>query len=160
MAKKKATRKKKPVRKRARKSPPVKKHENRTPDGKWKAGKSGNPDGVWKPGQSGNPKGRPKGKLLTDILREHLFDPLTDKDGNQVELMEGVPATRADLIVRKAVERAMDGSYHHMKEILERIDGKVPSKLDAAIRSKDGLANLLQAAKDDALPTDEDENKW
>lgn len=128
----------------------------RRKNGKWVKGYT--PEGAkpWKPGQSGNPKGRPKGKLLTDIIRDHLFDPVTDKDGNPVELAEGVPMTRADLVVRKCVERAMEGSFHHLKELLERIDGKVPSKLEADVRNKESVANLMIQAAMGTLPKDEE----
>ena len=113
----------------------------RTPDGKWKPGVTQPGSKAWKPGESGNPAGRPKGRMLGDILREHLFEPVKDKEGNPLELAPGVAFTRADAIVFKLVERASEGSFHHMKEIMERVDGKVPSKLDAMITDKTDLAD-------------------
>lgn len=60
-------------------------------------------------GISGNPKGRPKkGNTLTDLLKEKL-----DKEA----------------FIEKLIELAhKDGNMTAIKEILERIDGKVAEK--------------------------------
>lgn len=72
----------------------------------------------WKPGQSGNPSGRPKGAVsLTAKLRQAL----------EVEIKPGL--TTADLLVKVAIKAASKGDYKFWKEILDRIDGKVPDKI-------------------------------
>lgn len=67
----------------------------------------------WKKGQSGNPGGRPKRKPLTDLMLEALSE--TDAKGQT--LMRSI-------IERWALE-VMGGSASHLKELLERVEGKV-----------------------------------
>lgn len=62
----------------------------------------------FQPGQSGNPNGRPKkGKTLTDILEKKL-----DKEKFVLEL----------------IDLAETGNMAAIKEILERIEGKVADR--------------------------------
>jgi len=70
----------------------------------------GKNDTTWKPGQSGNPAGRPKkGETLTDILNERL-----DKEA----------------FVNKVIELAQSGDRKAIELIWERVEGKVPDKID------------------------------
>ena len=76
----------------------------------------------WKPGQSGNPKGRPKkAECLTSLLREEMdrIDP-TDKQKR----------THKELIVLATMSLAKAGNSTALKEIWERLDGKVRDKLE------------------------------
>lgn len=90
------------------------------------AGKNGNvppAEHRWKPGQSGNPKGRPKGRLtgrLSRLLRQYELDGASIPQGQRV----------ADALVIEWIKKALDGSYYHLKEILERIEGKVADRLE------------------------------
>jgi hypothetical protein len=74
----------------------------------------------WKPGQSGNPRGRPKGRSLTDRLRDAMT-LTTDFDGNP--LPNG--RTRADLVVDGLMASAAAGNAAALTLVLERLDGKL-----------------------------------
>lgn len=71
----------------------------------------------WKKGTSGNPRGRPKKQdCLTDLLRQ--------------EIQKICPADREkrtwkQLIVRATLQLAMKGHPTALKEVWERVDGKV-----------------------------------
>ncbi len=71
----------------------------------------------WKKGTSGNPRGRPKKQdCLTHLLRE--------------EIQKICPADREkrtwkQLIVRATLQLAMKGNATALKEVWERLDGKV-----------------------------------
>jgi hypothetical protein len=73
-------------------------------------------------GRSGNPKGRPPNKsCLTALLREELDKASPDdKDGK----------TWAELIVLATMRLAMAGNSTALKEVWERMDGKVSGELD------------------------------
>lgn len=92
----------------------------------------------FQPGQSGNPGGKPKQKEMRDALRLALRDDV-----------DAPPRNKMDAIVRAHVEKALEGDMAAIKEIYDRIDGKVAQAIvgddeEAAIRI-DGLALLLQA---------------
>ena len=64
----------------------------------------------WKPGQTGNPGGRPRGALsLVDTLKQYLNDH---------------PQERVN-IIESLIKQAKLGNNQSIKEILDRIDGKV-----------------------------------
>ena len=71
----------------------------------------------WKKGMSGNPRGRPrKEDCLTSLLRE--------------EIRKTCPADREkrtwkELVVRATLQLAMKGNATALKEVWERLDGKV-----------------------------------
>jgi hypothetical protein len=69
----------------------------------------------WKPGQSGNPGGRPKSKPLTDKLLEALSDPKV-----------------CEALVLAWVKGAQKGSIMHLREILDRVEGRVPQPLSVS----------------------------
>jgi hypothetical protein len=74
-------------------------------------GQSGNPAGKWLPGQSGNPGGRPKTKPFKDALRA-----IIDKVG-----LEGA--------AEPLVAKANIGDVAAIKELGDRMDGKVPQAI-------------------------------
>jgi hypothetical protein len=79
----------------------------------------------WKPGQSGNPKGRPpKLVSITSYLKKDLAT-IDEKTGK----------TYAEIVAQKLIDLALGGDLEAIKEILNRIDGKVLDKheIDANI---------------------------
>ena len=73
----------------------------------------------FKKGVSGNPKGKPKGAFsLTTKVKEFLLEKA--KDGE----------TYGEKLKKAAVLRAMTKSDPLMKEIWDRLDGKVPQQND------------------------------
>jgi hypothetical protein len=89
----------------------------------------------WLPGKSGNPGGQPKGKRLTTLLRDAL-----DREHNGKAIAEII----AEVIVREALK----GDYRFVKEIMERIDGKVPDRLTGD--DGEGLTVIFKRAIEDA----------
>ena len=76
-----------------------------------------NPETMFRPGQSGNPKGRPKAILAT-ALRERL--DLVGDDGRSV----------ADRLAQTLINLALSGDLGAIREILNRVDGKVCKAAD------------------------------
>jgi hypothetical protein len=77
----------------------------------------------FQPGQSGNPGGRPKGRSLTDRLRAAV---------EQAELSgRTLPRPIADLLIDAMLTRALKGDSAMIREVLDRIDGKVPLAVTA-----------------------------
>jgi hypothetical protein len=92
----------------------------------------------WKKGQSGNPKGRPKGKTIASLLRQII----EDNDGKI-----------ADALAKKAIQSALEGDFRFWNEIIERLDGKVPNRLEGSDGSV--LTFMIQEAEkpnDNAKP--------
>lgn len=104
------------------------------------------------PGVSGNPSGRPKGSIsLVSLLRRKLAE--AGDDGKQ----------NAEAIIDTLILQARCGEFRHIKEILERIDGKVseqpPESADASGLSPEvaaamRAAGLAAAGHDPALDED------
>jgi len=80
--------------------------------------------GKWKPGQSGNPEGRPpKKECLTSLLREEIEKKCqSDKKGR----------TWKELIVLTTLELAIKGNSVALREIWDRIDGKLATPVGIA----------------------------
>src|SRR5206468_9547493 len=70
----------------------------------------------WKPGQSGNPSGKGQRESLTAMLRRVL-----EREHN------GKPI--GELLVERLVKEALTGKLPHIKEVLDRVEGKVKEKL-------------------------------
>jgi hypothetical protein len=109
-----------------------------------KKGGPGNPDKIkphqWRKGQpSPNPKGRAKGESLTTKIRNVLTEPDADH------------GTKADKLIATAVTLAQTGDFRFFKEIIDRLDGKVPDRIADA----DGEAlKVIVEYRDQCLKSD------
>ena len=70
----------------------------------------------FKPGQSGNPNGRPKSKPFADALRAALK-------------AAGDDSKTLETVAQALVTKANTGDVAAIKEIADRLDGKVPQGL-------------------------------
>ena len=71
----------------------------------------------WRPGQSGNPKGRPKKNIcLTSLLKEEIY---------KINPQDKRKRTWAELIVLATMKLAIKGNSTALREIWERIGGKI-----------------------------------
>jgi hypothetical protein len=71
----------------------------------------------WKKGTSGNPRGRPKKQdCLTQLLRDEI---------KKICPADREKRTWKELIVRATLQLAMKGNATALKEVWERLDGKV-----------------------------------
>ena len=70
----------------------------------------------WKPGQSGNPGGRPKKKPITEMYERLMSDP------------DFVAAT--EIAVRKAVSKGQMAMVLQIREMTDRIEGKVTQPME------------------------------
>ena len=77
-----------------------------------------NPDTQFKPGSSGNPKGRPRRRAITDLLLERLDE------------------ATAGGIVDSWLASIKAGDVAALRELLNRIEGKVPDRLQVAEDSR------------------------
>lgn len=73
----------------------------------------------WEPGQSGNPDGNPKGKPWAGMIRRAVYEAGKDRE----KLYE---------LAQALILKAMEGDVSALKEIGDRIDGKVPQGLEHA----------------------------
>lgn len=74
----------------------------------------------WKKGVSGNPRGRPKKEdCLTSLLREEI---------QKICSADRESRTWKQLVVRATLQLAMKGNATALKEVWERLDGKVLHK--------------------------------
>lgn len=96
----------------------------------------GNPpkDYRWKPGQSGNPGGRPKGRSITARLRALLEQ---EHGGKQL----------ADLVAERFLKDVLQGKLGHLKEMLDRLEGPVPSKTEVSGEGGSSLVFHIVEAK-------------
>lgn len=96
----------------------------------------------FKPGNRANPGGRPKGRSLTSRLREAL----------EAELPNG--KQRADALINELILLALGrgtGDRQAIKDIFDRVDGKVPDIVIAATEEDDhGPTDEAEAALDAA----------
>jgi hypothetical protein len=78
----------------------------------------------WKVGESGNPNGAPpKEHTFKNILMRLLEQDYIDKDGN-------ILGNTKELLCKAWIEHAFKGrSIAHLRELLDRIEGKVPQPI-------------------------------
>lgn len=88
----------------------------------------------WEKGVSANPGGRPKGASIMARIEALL---LAD-DGKL-----------ADILAKSIVHGAMKGDVNFCKELLNRLEGRVPIK--AELTGKDGDPIEIRSARDDLL---------
>lgn len=67
---------------------------------------------AYKPGESGNPGGRPKAKPFADALRMEIA--AAGADGKALRI-----------VAAKLLEKAAEGDMQAIKELADRVDGKV-----------------------------------
>lgn len=83
--------------------------------------------GGFQPGRSGNPAGRPPaGEAFAEVLRAELGRSLRGK-------------TNRDAIAARVVAMARAGDLDAVRWIVDRVDGKVPERLDAGVAHSFGL---------------------
>lgn len=113
----------------------------------------------WKPGQSGNPGGRPKKNPITDYLRQQLEDKIPQsmmdamKEGPRAVFTEiyGPEPTFGQMIAFKLVQTSAKGDMFAMRELLDRVEGKVVQKSEVDLTIDDSLAQRLKEARMNAL---------
>lgn len=87
----------------------------------------------WKPGESGNPKGLPKGtKWLKTRLRE-----LLEHGG------------LGDKVLEALIKKAQKGDVLAIREILDRIDGKVSQEVEQKTEHTGGITIKIVDTTDD-----------
>jgi hypothetical protein len=90
----------------------------------------------FKPGESGNPSGRPKKQPLTDYLKAQLEQEIPQsmldamKEGLRQVFLEvyGPNPTFGQMIAFKLVAMSAKGDVMAMRELLDRVEGKVAQK--------------------------------
>lgn len=83
----------------------------------------------FKPGQSGNPAGKPKGcRSISTILREYMEKELDAVDPfEKKKTRKKVSELVAMMMIKKAIS---DQDLNAAKEILDRLEGKAPQKIN------------------------------
>ncbi len=87
----------------------------------------------FQPGQSGNPGGRPKKQPVTDHLRSQLEQRIPESMEAKLPPffveMYGAEATFGQLLAFKMVTKAANGDMRAIREVLDRVEGKVANKI-------------------------------
>ena len=88
----------------------------------------------FKPGESGNPSGRPKKKPITEMYERILSRP------ENIEALE--------LAVNKALSRGQMAMVLQLREMTDRIEGKVtqPIQADITVNLSDAIAQARKRA--------------
>jgi hypothetical protein len=81
----------------------------------------------FRPGESGSelpfPHGK-KGKLMITRIKELLNERQRNEDGSFTY--------RYDVVAEAFVKACESGSFYHLRELIDRIDGRVPSRIGNA----------------------------
>jgi hypothetical protein len=97
---------------------------NRGLDGKFRKGNTlGN---RWQKGVSGNPKGRPRDRILPH-LKEIAEQAYPDQSGH----------TYAEMAARALFEAGISGDIHALRELLDRLDGRMRVGMDVTTETVD-----------------------
>jgi Family of unknown function (DUF5681) len=91
----------------------------------------------WKAGQSGNPGGRPKTTPISDMYREIFSDP-TNLELLRARVMKVLFSQKAKLSMSE---------LFLLKDICDRLEGKVATKVDLVASINEGLAERLEKAR-------------
>lgn len=108
----------------------------------------------YKPGQSGNPSGRPKRAPVTDYLRDQLemevpkeiLESLRPQELGILKLVMGESPTFGQFVAFKSIQATLKGDIFALKEVLDRVEGKVTQKVDHGGRIT--LETLLTSGAD------------
>jgi hypothetical protein len=96
----------------------------------------GNPDKTlphrWQPGQSGNPGGRPKRRLIDELLEELLLT-----EDSKV----------AEAIARALLAKAKRGDLRAVQLVVERVQGRPKQAMELSGSGLDGLVEAIRAAR-------------
>ncbi len=88
----------------------------------------------WKKGQSGNPKGSEAyPKLFAPILRKLLLEKVPDDPKRR---------SYAELVCTSLMKQALEGNIYALRELFERIDGKIPQPQE--ISGQGGVPLILE----------------
>lgn len=89
---------------------------------------------IWQPGQSGNPSGRPKKKPITEMYERILEDP------DAMQLIQEA--------VSKALRKGNMAMVLQLKEMTDRVEGKVtqPIEADVTVNLADAIAEARKRA--------------
>lgn len=79
---------------------------------------------TWQVGQSANPAGALPGKRLLTRVKELLAELSKIRSKNP----DGTPNTRFDDAADAFVQKMEEGSFIHLKEYIDREEGKVPTR--------------------------------
>jgi hypothetical protein len=85
----------------------------------------------WKSGESGNRSGRPKRKPITELYEQILNDP---------EAMAELQVS-----IRRALKRGQMAMFLQLKEMMDRVEGKVTQPIEADVTVN--LADAIAAAR-------------
>lgn len=91
----------------------------------------------WMPGVSGNPAGRPKGRTLFSVISKILRTP---RDGDKDEMYYAA---------RAYVKMMQRGSFPHMKEIIDREEGRLPLPVTGQIQAAIIVKEIKDVSMDD-----------
>lgn len=114
----------------------------------------------FKPGQSGNPGGRPKEKPVTDELRRLMDREVpNDREGR----------TYAEVLAQAILHAALKGKVDAARELLDRIEGRVPHSVAAVVETprenltreqvEERLREILHRARERKRLADEEERQ-
>ena len=92
---------------------------------------------TWTPGQSGNPGGRVKEKPFRDALKLAI----SEADGDAKKLRR---------VAQALVQKGIEGDVPAIKEIADRLDGKVPQTVKGDDEDTTPIRHLVSWLKDPA----------
>jgi len=84
-----------------------------------------------KPGEIRNPKGRTKGVKNTATIIKKVLNTKIQLDKHPLTKKFGAKMTVREMITLAMVKAASEGNVTAFNTLIERIDGKVPQKLQA-----------------------------
>ncbi len=111
----------------------------------------------WTPGQSGNPAGRPKKKVVTDVLSRLMGEVAPDEfyvngfEGLLNAVSPGADIKKmsiGEMVAFRMVHAACTGAEHKglkaAVEILNRLEGKIPLPLVAKVEEDDDYKAMTE----------------